>query len=267
MMLMSTDTINNRTIVYHDKDTHFTDDGTEISFDSIRAYYKRIVSYYSSHIYEGKRLNVDLFLDGKEKVYNLAISTDHIEKYKIVNTLNDAIAEYRLKKYLDLYEETKKVVFQTKFDDYDLVIDGDGVEVVYKNKKAHKGSFHVEKIYHYQGYTTFVSEKKKVQISSALISDSSIFLAMAQNIVEVNYWSNPPIKIEKYLWGAFLAFGLNGIVEYSFQVSLLDNIGWIKTLSKLSAILLGIALLSAPVYLLADKFNQRKLRKEAEELK
>lgn len=264
-MFINTDTLKNRNIVYNDQESCFYDNDSKISFDSIQAYYKGETSHYTNSFYEGKELDIELLLEDTQKMYRLAITTNKMEKYKIVDTLSEAISSYRFQKIKELYVQTGRIVFHTKFDYYDFVVGSKGVEVVFKNKKAHKGSFRVKQIYQYEGYVELRGEKKKVQVLSSLISDRIVFLALSSGMVEVII-GKPKMKIEKYLWMAFVAFGINGVVEYSFRVSLLDNIAWIKDVSMLSAIILGVVVMTAPAYWLVAKLNDKKLAQEAKEL-
>ena len=69
-------------------------------------------------------------------------------------------------------------------------------------------------------------------------------------------------KIENYLWGIVILFGINGLSETLFQTSLLKHTEPFETISLFAGLMLGIWIVVTPLYFLVDKFNGQKLQRE-----
>ena len=80
--------------------------------------------------------------------------------------------------------------------------------------------------------------------------------------------SEVPLNLEskqsrwKYLWGIAILFGINGLSEILFNVSLLRHTQPFETISLLSGMMLGIWIMTAPIYFLVHKLNERNLQQE-----
>ena len=66
----------------------------------------------------------------------------------------------------------------------------------------------------------------------------------------------------KYLWGKAILFGINGLSEMLFNVSLLSRTQPFEAISLLSGMMLGIWIMTAPIYFLLHKRNERKVQRE-----
>ncbi|MFA9238998.1 MAG: hypothetical protein ACEQSQ_03770, partial [Candidatus Paceibacteria bacterium] len=120
-------------------------------------------------------------------------------------------------------------------------------------------------LYFIGGVIIFESlNKRQERIYANSISDIALFL---QEISKQNYFIDESEKIYKkekklYFIMMFLLiiFGLNGY----FEICCLDN-DFVDIISSLSKLLLGIVILTSPIFWLLAKWNERKIQSEVKE--
>jgi len=66
----------------------------------------------------------------------------------------------------------------------------------------------------------------------------------------------------KYLWGVVIFFGINGLSEILFNVSFFKHTQPFEVISLLAGMMLGIWIMTAPIYFLLHKLNERKVQRE-----
>lgn|GEM_PF-3323275 len=260
-MFLNSDTIKKRAISFEKGSDYFKDDERIIKFEDIIAYYHQETKQLTNSVYEGTELKFTLYLKNQIKPYIIKIDSNKKDKYKQIYNLSYEIATFRAKNILKEFEE-KSIEFQT-INDFKLILSKDNIlKVEYLDNKNHYEPFVVYKVKMQKNLLIFESlNKRQETIYANSISDITLFL---EEISKQSYFIDESQKIykkEKKLYfimmGLLVIFGLNGY----FELCCMDN-DFIDIISSLSMILLGVVILTSPIFWLVGKWNERKIKDE-----
>ncbi len=261
-MFLNSDTIKKRKISFEDGTDYFKDDESIIKFEDIIAFYHQETRQLTNSVYEGKELKFTLYLKNQIKPYIIKIDSNKKDKYKQIYNLSHAIASFRAKKIFKEFEEKEVIEFLT-LNDFKLILSKDNIlKLQYINNKNYYESFVVHKIKMQKNILIFESlTKRQETIYVNSISDIALFL---QEISKQSYFMDESQKIYKkekkiyfIMMGLLVIFGLNGY----FEICCMDN-DFIDIISSLSMILLGVVILTSPVFWFLGKWNERKIEDE-----
>jgi hypothetical protein len=264
-MFLNSDSIKKRKISFENESDYFKDDESIIKFEDIIAYYHQETMHLTNSVYEGNELKFTLYLKNKIKPYIIKIDSNKKDKYKQIYNLSYSITSFRAKKILKEFEEKDYIEFLT-LNDFKLILSKDNIlKLHYLDNKNHYEPFVVHKVKMQKNLLIFESlNKRQERIYANSISDIALFL---QEISKQNYFIDESEKIykkEKKLYfimmGLLVIFGLNGY----FEICCLDN-DFVDIVSSLSKLLLGIVILTFPVFWLLAKWNERKIQSEVKE--
>jgi len=93
-----------------------------------------------------------------------------------------------------------------------------------------------------------------------LVDDIKRFKTIQEPDIPLNLEPKP--NRWKYLWSAVILFGINGLSEMLFNISLLSHTQPFESISLLFGMMLGIWIITAPIYFLLHKHNERKVQRE-----
>jgi len=260
-VFLNSDTIKKRAISFEKGSDYFKDDERIIKFEDIIAYYHQETKQLTNSVYEGTELKFTLYLKNQIKPYIIKIDSNKKDKYKQIYNLSYEIATFRAKNILKEFEE-KSIEFQT-INDFKLILSKDNIlKVEYLDNKNHYEPFVVYKVKMQKNLLIFESlNKRQETIYANSISDITLFL---EEISKQSYFIDESQKIykkEKKLYfimmGLLVIFGLNGY----FELCCMDN-DFIDIISSLSMILLGVVILTSPIFWLVGKWNERKIKDE-----
>lgn len=265
-MFLNSDTLKNRTVSYSNGNEFFKDDELVIRFEDIFAYYHQETAHIINGVYEGTKLRFTLKLQNEPKPYTIEIDSNKEEKHKNIYTLSYAIASFRAKKIEDAIKNNQIVEFES-LQNFTLQYSSSGLNLTYTDKKSHYLPFEIIKIQLQKNILKFEgSNKRDEQCYANVVSDSAVFLKLIEKLPifsdETNTIKTKETKLYFIFMGIVTVFGLNGF----FEVCCMKN-DILEILSTLSMILLGIVIITSPFYWIADKFNQKKLKKEFKNLK
>jgi len=103
---------------------------------------------------------------------------------------------------------------------------------------------------------------ERYKLLSKLVDEIQIYKGIASQELS----SAMPLKKESkylyYFWIPFILFGLNGLSEIWFSNSLLSDVKFFAVISGISAILLGVIIITTPMIFFANKLNMRKFQRE-----
>lgn len=250
---------------YEVQSDYFKDEDEIIKFEDISSYFHQETAQFTNGVYEGTKLVLTLYIKNRQKPYVIKIDSNKEEKYKLVYTLSYAIAKYREDEILKNLANKIKIIFKTQ-KDFELHFWDDKLEVVYIGDKNHYLPFEVKSVKTQKNFITFESENKRNEcIYTNTISDVALFLKLISTQSYFKDESQKAHEKDKKLYfiylGLVFVFGLNGY----FEICCMD-VEFIEIISKLSQILLGVFILTAPFFYIARKFNAKKIKKEFENL-
>jgi hypothetical protein len=260
-VFLNSDSIKKRVISFEKGSDYFKDDEQIIKFEDITAFYHQETMQLTNSVYEGNELKFTLHLKNLIKPYIIKIDSNKKEKYSQIYNLSYAITSFRAKNILKEFEE-KSIEFQT-LNDFKLILSKENIlELQYLGNKNHYEPFIVHKIKMQKNLLIFQSQNKRQEtIYANSISDIALFL---QEISKQNYFEDESQKIykkEKKLYfimmGLLVIFGLNGYFEFCCM-----NNDFVDIISSLSMIMLGVVILTSPVFWFVSKWNERKIKDE-----
>lgn len=260
-MFLNSDTIKKREISFERGSDYFKDDENIIKFEDITAFYHQETMQLTNSVYEGNELKFTLYLKNQTKPYIIKIDSNKKEKYRQIYNLSCEIATFRAKKILEEFEE-KSIEFLT-LNDFKLILSKENIlKIEYLNNKNHYEPFVVKSVKMQKNLLIFESEKgRKESVFANSISDIALFL---QLISKESYFFDESQKIyqkEKKLYflmmGLLVIFGLNGYFEFCCM----EN-DFVDGVSSLSMILLGVVVLTSPVFWFVRKYNDKKMEEE-----
>ena len=132
-------------------------------------------------------------------------------------------------------------------------------------------------------FTNSVYEKRELVVTLSFEKNSlnlradtvnlEQFKLLTELLEDINKFKNiqsvgTPLKVEKdskienYLWGIVILFGINGLSEILFKTSFLKHTEPFESISLLAGLMLGIWIIVTPMYFLVDKLNGRKFQRE-----
>lgn len=261
-MFLNSDTIKKRKISFEKESDYFKDDESIIKFEDITAFYHQETVQVTNSVYEGTKLKFTLFLKNQIKPYIIEIDSNKKDKYTQIYNLSNSIASYRAKNILEVFEEKKVIEFIT-LNDFKLLLSKDNsLKLEYLGNKNHYELFAIHKVKMQKTILIFESENKRQEMIYAnSISDIALFL---QLISKENYFEDESQKIYKkekkfyiIMMSLLVIFGLNGY----FELCCMDN-DFIDIISSLSMIMLGVVILTSPVFWFVQKWNDRKIKDE-----
>lgn len=261
-MFLNSDSIKKRIISFENESDYFKDDESIIKFEDIIAYYHQETMQLTNSVYEGNELKFTLYLKNKIKPYIIKIDSNKKDKYKQIYNLSYSITSFRAKKILKEFEEKDYIEFLT-LNDFKLILSKDNIlKLHYLDNKNHYEPFVVHKVKMQKNLLIFESlNKRQERIYANSISDIALFL---QEILKQNYFIDESEKIyrkEKKLYfimiGLLVIFGLNGY----FEICCMEN-DFVDIVSSLSMILLGVVILTSPVFWFVGKWNDKKMEEE-----
>jgi hypothetical protein len=264
-VFLNSDSIKKRVISFEKGSDYFKDDEQIIKFEDITTFYHQETMQLTNSVYEGNELKFTLHLKNLIKPYIIKIDSNKKEKYSQIYNLSYAITSFRAKNILKEFEE-KSIEFQT-LNDFKLILSKENIlELQYLGNKNHYEPFIVHKIKMQKNLLIFQSQNKRQEtIYANSISDIALFL---QEISKQNYFEDESQKIykkEKKLYfimmGLLIIFGLNGYFEFCCM----DN-DLVDIISNLSMILLGVVILTSPVFWFVRKWNNKKIEEERNNL-
>ncbi len=261
-MFLNSDSIKKRVISFENESDYFKDDEQIIRFEDIISYYHQETAQFTNSVYEGTELKFTLYLQNQTKPYIIKIDSNKKEKYSKIYNLSYAISSFRARNILKELEEKRVVEFMTLNDFKLLLSKENSLKVEYLDNKNHYEPFVVYKVKMQKNLLIFESQNKRQEtIYTNSISDIAIFLKL---ISTQNYFEDESQKIykkEKKLYfimmGLLVIFGLNGY----FEICCMDN-DFIDIISSLSMIMLGVAILTSPVFWFVGKWNDKKIENE-----
>ena len=258
-MFLNSDSIKKRVISFEKGSDYFKDDEQIIKFEDITAFYHQETMQLTNSVYEGNELKFTLHLKNQIKPYIIKIDSNKKDKYEQIYNLSYAITSFRAKNILKKIEQKEAIEFST-LNDFKLTLSKDNsLELHYFGNKNHYEPFVVHKIKMQKNLLIFESLNKRQEIIYAnSISDISLFL---QEISKQNYFEDESQKIykrEKKLYFIMMSllviFGLNGYFEFCCM-----NNDFVDIISSLSKILLGVVILTSPVFWFVRKWNNKKI--------
>jgi hypothetical protein len=110
--------------------------------------------------------------------------------------------------------------------------------------------------------TATTKELDKYKLLGDLASDIERYKGVAPAGVPYEAFSKKESKYWLYFKVVFVLFGINGLSEIFFDMSLLRHAQFFKILSGISGILLGVMIVTTPMVLLVSKLNMRKFQRE-----
>jgi hypothetical protein len=265
-VFLNSDTIKKRVISFENGSDYFKDDENIIKFGDIISYYHQETKQFTNSVYEGNELNFTLFLKNQTKPYIIKIDSNKKDKYKQIYNLSHEIASFRSKNILKEFEENKFVEFGT-LNDFKLILSKENIlKIKYLNNKNHYEPFVVYKVKIQKNLLILESENgRKESIFANNISDIALFLEL---ISKESYFFDESQKIYKkekklyfFMIGLLVVFGLNGYFEFCCM----EN-DFIDVVSSLSMILLGVVVLTSPVFWFVRKWNDKKMEEERDNL-
>lgn len=260
-MFLNSDTIKKRVINFESGSDYFKDNEIIIKFEDVIAYYHQETMQLTNSVYEGNELKFTLYLKNQIKPYIIKIDSNKKDKYKQIYNLSYEIANFRAKDILKELKE-KSIEFLT-LNDFKLVLSKDNsLKLEYLGNKNHYESFVVHKVKMQKNLLVFQAQNKRKEIIHAnSISDIALFL---QLISKEKYFvdeSQNIYKKEKKLYYIMMIllviFGLNGYFEFCCM-----NNDFVDIISSLSMIMLGVVILTSPVFWFVGKWNDKKIEKE-----
>jgi hypothetical protein len=266
-VFLNSDTIKKRVISFEEETGCFKDDESIIKFEDIIAFYHQETMQLTNSVYEGTKLKFTLFLKNQSKPYIIEIDSNKKEKYTQIYNLSNSIATFRVKNILEVFEEKKVIEFMT-LNDFKLILSKDNIlKLEYLGNKNHYEPFVVHTVKMQKNLLIFQSQNKRQEMIYAnSISDIALFL---QLISKENYFEDESQKIykkEKKLYiimmSLLVIFGSNGY----FDLCCMDN-DFIDIISSLSMIMLGVVILTLPVFWFVRKWNDKKVKNESNNLK
>ena len=261
-MFLNSDSIKKRVISFENESDYFKDDEQIIRFEDIISYYHQETAQFTNSVYEGRELKFTLYLKNQTKPYIIEIDSNKKEKYTKIYNLSYTISSFRARNILKELEEKRVVEFMT-LNNFKLLLSKENVlKVEYLDNKNHYEPFVVYKVKMQKNLLIFESQNKRQEtIYTNSISDVAIFLKL---ISTQNYFEDESQKIykkEKKLYFIMMSllviFGLNGY----FEICCMDN-DFIDIISSLSMIMLGVAILTSPIFWFARKWNDKKIENE-----
>ncbi len=261
-MLLNSDTIKKRVISFEKESDYFKDDEIIIKFEDITAFYHQETIQITNSVYEGNELKFTLYLKNQIKPYIIRIDSNKKDKYKQIYNLSYEIATFRAKNILKEFEENEAIEFMT-LKDFKLILSKDNIlKLEYLGDKNHYEPFVVHKVKMQKNLLMFESQNKREEMIYAnSISDVGLFL---QLISTQNYFIDESQKIHKkerkiylIMIGLMVIFGLNGYFEFCCM----DN-DFVDVVSSLSMIMLGVVILTSPLFWFVGKWNDKKIEEE-----
>lgn len=260
-MFLNSDTIKKRVIDFHRGNDYFKDDENIIKFEDIRAFYHQETKQLTNSVYEGNELTFTLYLKNQSKPYIIKIDSNKKDKYRQIYNLSHEIATFRVKKILEEFEE-KSIEFLT-LNDFKLILSKENIlKIEYLNNKNHYEPFTVKSVKMQKNLLVFENENgRKESVFANSISDIALFLQLiskesyffdeSQNIYEKEK------KLYFFMMGLLVVFGLNGYFEFCCM----EN-DFVDVISSLSMIMLGVVVLTSPVFWFVRKYNDKKMEEE-----
>lgn len=260
-MFLNSDTIKKRKISFEEGNDYFKDDENIIKFEDIIAFYHKETMQLTNSVYEGNELKFTLYLKNQTKPYIIKIDSNKKDKYKQIYNLSYEIANFRAKDILKVFEE-KSIEFQT-LNDFKLILSKENIlKIEYLNNKNHYEPFTVKSVKMQKNLLVFESENgRKESVFANNISDIALFLQLiskeayffdeSQNIYQKEK------KLYFFMMGLLVVFGLNGYFEFCCM----EN-DFVDIVSSLSMILLGVVVLTSPVFWFVKKWNDKKMEEE-----
>ena len=261
-MFLNSDSIKKRVISFEKGSDYFKDDEQIIKFEDITAFYHQETMQLTNSVYEGNELKFTLHLKNLIKPYIIKIDSNKKDKYKQIYNLSYEIATFRTKSILKKFEKNEAVEFMT-LNNFKLILSKDNIlKLEYLGDKNHYEPFVVNKVKMQKNLLIFQSQDKREEmIYTNSISDVALFL---QLISTQNYFIDESQKIYKkekkiyfFMMGLLVIFGLNGYFEFCCM----DN-DFIDVISSLSMIMLGVVILTSPLFWFVSKWNERKIKDE-----
>ena len=123
----------------------------------------------------------------------------------------------------------------------------------------------VVKIYFQRGGLFLRADTKELErykLLSELVDGIQKYKGIAPAGISYPPSSKKRSKFWLYLKVLFVLFGINGLSEIWFDTSLLRYIDFFAVISGISGILLGVMIITTPMYFLAHKLNMRKFQRE-----
>ncbi|MDD2652227.1 MAG: hypothetical protein PHX44_04165 [Sulfurimonas sp.] len=259
-MFLNSDTIKKRAIRFDEANDYFEDDGRTIRFEDILSFYHQEIMQVTNSVYEGTKLVFTLYLKNDTKPYIVEIDSNKEDKYKTIYTISNAIARYRAKKILANLQNGQGEVFET-LRDFNLSFENGVLELCYT-----KNRFAVQKVKLQKNLLVLECEDgSKETLYANSISDIGIFL---QIVSTKDFFSDETDTIKKrddkayFVLMALMAFfGINGF----FDICCMQN-DVLEGVSRLSQVMLGVFIMTAPVFWLSSKSNYKKMKKEMDSL-
>ncbi len=256
-------------IEYKLKNDFFTYGDKVINFSDINAIYTQGTTHFTNSVYEKTNLDTTLVIQDSQNIKLTANSRD-MQKYKTLSDLSESIEASRYKRLQVEYLKNSHLVFSVISGEFELVFEDGKLFVKYvKSKRPNSVEFEVKSIKHLQNSLLLKGLVENENISLGSISDKTLFILLAGKTVEYIMPSeNSTIKREATLWKYFYiittVFGINGLAEIWFKTSLFRHTEPIATLSLIAGILLGVVIITSPMYWLVHKLNVRKVQKESD---
>ncbi len=248
-------------------DPHFFYNNTAYYFKYITAYYCNEVHHFTNSVYTHKKLTVTLNFATLAQEITLQASTHQLKHYKCLSQLNSAISLYRYLQLTKCDDKQQPLSFDLLHENATILLSHKGAKLVYKNNKT---EFVVQKIIQKEQQITFIiSATESLQVNVSCLSDSALFILIANKYVDhttienKNTKDSPVVKKGKFfLQAVFIMFGLNGISNMLFNLGAFYNNSIIEVLSVLSGIVLTVQIATFPAFWLVNKYNSKKLAKQ-----
>ena len=189
-----------------------------------------------------------------------------MQGFILLSNLYEELVKFRAKQISAAFKEEKRVVFQTLNSELELLFEKRLLRVVYsKEKRSNSKDFEVKEITEISNYLTLKGESEDESIVSFMISDSTLFRALANSLIGLKMAEHTKGEaiFLKYFKILFLIFAINGMGELWFKTSFFRHTEPIETLSLIAGMLLSIGIITAPMYWVVDKVNAKKIKKEA----
>lgn len=261
-MFLDIDSLKKQRLVFDQGEYWFAVDGERVLFDEISEFYRASTDHYTNRVYQGTRLRVELrFSDGREAQI-LEVDSNHEEHYRLLHHLAEAIEAFRRQRLEDDYRIGKEVTFDLRGKVESILLNDSGLW--YDNEQVgslrfsqRNGTAEIE----------FVLPGRAAAIATTDISDSALFMSLAQQVVPVSVKpaSQGAVWLNRAFWLFVLCFGINGWLD-EYGVALWMGHSLVAGLSVVARILLVVALVLRPVFWLVGRFNQKMIARQRDRL-
>lgn len=258
-MFLNTDNIRKKGIKFENGTSFFSDKNGEIRFSEIESFHVSSVNHFTNSVYQGHEYILKLGLKDGHGYYVLEACSNRTGSYETICRIHDALSLHMKERLEKAYDSGREIRFPTYGNKHFLSIHKDKISVHPGNPK--KPSFEVtEIIRRNDGNVLELSGGGfRVKVLPEEISNEHVFRSIAGKIIpfQLKRPSHACLFLKRCGYFVLLVSGLNGWFKF-FPV-----VFWVDAICTYAGILLAVCLFTTPFFFLAQKWNDRRMLKDA----